>query len=96
MPFLNRFGGKNQNDQFKLKFVTKTNSKHAGFNGDVHFYRLWPKIIFLGKFSPKIQNYLLKVKFDTQTNSYMQNSMVTFTFSVFDGNIVYRNTLLGN
>ena len=42
------------------------------------------EIPFLGKFGPKTQNYQFKLKFCTQTNSNMQNSMVMFTFSVFD------------
>ena len=35
-------------------------------------------------FGPKNQNYQFKLKFGTYTNSNMQNSMVIFTFSVFD------------
>ena len=38
----------------------------------------------LGKFDPKGQNYQFKLKFDAFTNSNMQNSMVVFTFLVFD------------
>ena len=38
----------------------------------------------MGKFGPKNQNYQLKLKFGTCTNSDIQNSMVIFTFSVFD------------
>ena len=40
----------------------------------------------LGQFGPKNQNCQLKVKLDTQTNSNMLNSMMLFTFFVFDGN----------
>ena len=39
---------------------------------------------FLGKFGQKTQNCQFKLKFGTQTNSNMQNSMVMFTFSLFD------------
>ena len=39
---------------------------------------------FLGKFDPKNQNYHLKRKFFTKTNLNMRNSMMMFTFSVFD------------
>ena len=39
---------------------------------------------FLGKLGPKNQNYQLKLKFGTYANSNMQNSMVMFTFSVYD------------
>ena len=42
------------------------------------------EIPFWNKFSPKNQNYQFKLKFGTYTNSNMQNSMVMFTFSVFD------------
>ena len=42
------------------------------------------EIPFSGKFGPKTQNYWFKLKFCTQTNSNMQNSIVMFTFSVFD------------
>ena len=54
------------------------------------------EISFLGKFGPKNQNYQFKLKFGTDTNSNMQNSMVMFTFSVFDqkypfwGNLVQK------
>ena len=56
----------------------------AEFNSDVQFFRFQTKISFLGKFAPKIQNCLCKVKFGTQTNSNMQNSVVMFTFLLFD------------
>ena len=52
IPFLGKFGPKNQNCQFKLKFGTYNNSN--------------------------------KLKFGTQSNLNMQNSVVTFTFPVFD------------
>ena len=39
---------------------------------------------FLGNFGPKNQNCQFKVKLDTYTNWNMQNSMVMFTFFVFD------------
>ena len=42
------------------------------------------EIPFLGKFGPKNQNCQFKLKFGTRTNSDMQNSLVMFTFSVFD------------
>ena len=40
----------------------------------------------------KNQNYQFKLKFGTSTNSNMQNSMVMFTFSVFD----WKYSLLAN
>ena len=42
------------------------------------------KYVFLGKFGPKTQNYQFKLKFFTKTSSNMHNSIVIFTFSVFD------------
>ena len=42
------------------------------------------EIPFLGKFGATNQNYQFKLKFGTSTNSNMQNSIVLFTFSVFD------------
>ena len=35
-------------------------------------------------FGPKYQNCQFKLKFANKSNSNMQNSMVMFTFSVFD------------
>ena len=43
-----------------------------------------PKYIYMGKFCPKYQNRQFKLKFSTYTNSNIQNSMVVFTFSIFD------------
>ena len=40
----------------------------------------------LGKFGPKNQNCQFKLKFGNKTNSNMQNSMMMFTFSVFNHN----------
>ena len=45
----------------------------------------WKYIPFLGKFGPKNQKCQFKLKFGTRTNSDMQNLLVMFTFSVFDG-----------
>ena len=39
---------------------------------------------FLGKYSQKNKNCQSRLKFGIHTNSNMQNSMVMFTFSVFD------------
>ena len=74
----------------KLKFLFQAEIwylhefEHAEFNGGVHFFCFWVEMLFLGKFGPKSQNYQFKLKFATYTNSNMQNSMVMFTFSVFD------------
>ena len=50
----------------------------------VCFSRFRPETSFLGKFGPKTQNCQFKLKFGTYTNSNMQNSMMMFTYSVFD------------
>ena len=39
---------------------------------------------FLDRFGPKYQNCQFQQKFGTYTNSNKQNSMLVFTFSVFD------------
>ena len=58
--------------------------EHAEFNGDVHLFCFWSEIFFLGKFSPKSQNYQSKLKFVKETNSNMQNSMMLFSFLIFE------------
>ena len=50
----------------------------------VFTFCFWLEYPFLGKFAPKSQNYQFKQKFGTYTNWNMQNSMVMFTFLVFD------------
>ena len=87
---MGKFGSKNQNCQFKLKFGTQINLNmqnsmvHAEFNGAVDFFSFGPETPFLGKFGPKNQNCQFNVKFGTLTNSSMHNSMVVFNFSVLD------------
>ena len=44
----------------------------------------WKYLPFLDKFGPKNQNCHFKLKTGTKTNSHMKNTMVMFTFSVFD------------
>ena len=56
----------------------------AEFSGGVHFIWFSLKITFWGKFVPENQNCQFKLKFGTKTNLDMQNSVVLFTFSVFD------------
>ena len=46
------------------------------------------EIPFLCKIGPKIQNYQFKRNFGIKTNLNMRNSMMMFTFSVFDHNTV--------
>ena len=51
-------------------------------NEYVHLFHLRKEIPFWGKFGPRIQNCLFKV--GTYIKLNMQNSMVKFTFCVFD------------
>ena len=51
-------------------------------NHDVHF--LDPKYAFWAKFCPKCQNCKFKLKFRHLSNLNMQDSMILFTFFVFD------------
>ena len=52
IPFLSKFGSKNQNSQFKLKFGTETNSNiqnsmrmftYLGFDPKYFFGHIWSK-----------------------------------------------------
>ena len=66
--------------------------EYAEFNDAVHFFRFWSEIPFSEKFGLKNENRQFKVKLDTQTNLNldtqtnlnMQNSLMMFTFFVFD------------
>ena len=49
-----------------------------------HFFLFWTKKLFWGKSSQKNQNCQFKLNFDTKTNLNTWNSMMMFTFSVFD------------
>ena len=57
---------------------------YTKFNGGVHFFGFRPEIPFFQHFGAKKQNYQFKVIFGTETNSDMQNSIVLFTFFVFN------------
>ena len=63
------------------------------------FFLFWAEISFLGKFGPKRQNYQFKLRFGACTNSNMLNSIVMFTFFVFNwkypfwGNLVQKSEL---
>ena len=70
--------------------------EYAKFSGDVRFLRFRLEILFLGKFGPKNQNDQFKVKLDTWTYSNMQNSMVMFTFFVFDRKYLFWANLVQN
>ena len=66
----------------------------AEFNGDIYFSFFTTEIPFLGKFGPKNQNYQFKLKFGNSTNSNMQNSIMVFTFSIFDlNNLFWANVI---
>ena len=53
-----------------------------------------PEAPFLSKFTQKIKIVESKLKFGTQSNLNMQNSMVMFTFSVFDQKYPFRAKLV--
>ena len=60
----------------------------------MRFFRFQLEIPFLGKFGKKNQNCQLKLKFGTCTNSNVQNSVVMFTFSVFNWNYPFWANLV--
>ena len=81
---LGKFGRKNQNFQFVLKFGTYANNLNTQNSMLVLILSVLDlEIPFMSIFGPKNQNCQFKLKFGTQTNSNMQNSVVRFTFSVF-------------
>ena len=49
------------------------------------FYLFYLEIPFLDKLAPKNKNCQFRLKFGTSANLNLQNSMVVFIFSVFDG-----------
>ena len=74
MPFLEKFGPKCQNCQFKVKFDTEVNSNMHNpmmvftfffFCRKCFFGQIWYKMALLGKFGIKYQNGQFKVKIDT-------------------------------
>ena len=72
--------------QFELKFcarliwICRIMQKICG----LHFFCFRPEKPFLGKSGQKNQNCQFKLKFGTKTNLNKRNSMMMFTFSVFD------------
>ena len=77
IPFLGKFGPKNQNCQFELKFSTLTNFNiQNSIVAGLHFFCFRPEKPFLGKFGQENQNSQFKLKFGTKTNSNEQNSFV--------------------
>ena len=82
--FFVKFGPKNQNCQFELKFHTRL----MWICRITFCFR--PEKPFFGKYGQKNQNYQFKGKFGTKTNLNVRNSMMMLTFSVFN-----RKYLLG-
>ena len=64
IPFLGKFGQKDQNCQFMLKFGTKTNLNMQNSVVVVIISVLYQKYSFSGKFDPKNQNCLFTLKFE--------------------------------
>ena len=87
-----KFGPKNQNYQFELKFHTRLiwicriTSNIFG----VLFFCFRPEKLFLGKSGQKNQNCKFKLKFGIKTNLNMWNLMIMFTISVFDWKYLFR------
>ena len=89
VPFLAKFGAKNQTCQDKLRIGTLTNSNMQ--NSVVMFVF---SVFDQSKFGPKNQNFQLKLKFGTKNNSNIQNFMVVFTFSLLDRKYFFRPNLV--
>ena len=89
---LGKFGPKNQNRQFMLKFDIFTNSNMQNLTAMFTFSVFDRKYSFFWQI--KSQNLILfKMKFGTQTTSNTQSSMVMFTFSDFDCKTQYKENL---
>ena len=86
------------------KFVPKGQSylvrrliRTCRISSGVSFFRFQSKMPFLSIFGPKNQNYQFNLKFSTTyNNSNMQNSMLIFTFFVFDHNYTLWVKLVEN
>ena len=89
IPFLGKFGPKNKNCLFKLKFGTRTNSDMQNLLM-MFTFQFMNGNTFLGKFVEKKNHCQFKLKFGTQTNLNLCNSVVVFTFSVFDWKYTLR------
>ena len=70
--------------QFELQFRTRLIwiCRITWKISDVHFFCFRPEKTFLGKSGQK--NRQFKLKFNTNTNLNVRNSMMMFTFSVFE------------
>ena len=58
------------------------------------FFLLRPETLFLGKFGPKNKDYQFKLKFGTQNNLNVQNLVLMFTLSVFEGKCLFWANLV--
>ena len=65
----------------KIKYISL---RRNSFNGHCHFFSFSLEIPFLGKVGPNNWNCHFKLKFGTYNNSNIQNSVMLFTFFVFD------------
>ena len=72
--------------QFELQFRTRLIwiCRITWKISDVHFFCFRPEKTFLGKSGQKKKNSQFKLKFNTNTNLNVRNSMMMFTFSVFE------------
>ena len=84
LPFLGKFGPKNQNCKFKRWNLIFRLIRICRIQHGVHFICFRLEIPFLDKFGPKNQNRKFKLKCDIQTNSSMQNSTMVFILFVWD------------
>ena len=67
--------------------------RYAWFNDSVKFFLFWSDMSFLGKFAQKCQNCYFKVKL-TPRLIQMQNSMMLFSFFVFDQKFFFLPNLI--
>ena len=84
ISFLDNLGPKNRNCQFKLRFVTTTNSNMQNSMALFTFSVSDRKQPFWVNLVQKNWTCQFKLKFGNRTNLNMQNSMVMFNFSILD------------
>ena len=68
----------------KLYTTYQDEFEYAEFHGGVHFFCFRLEMPSCGKRGQKNQKFWWKITFDSQTISNMQNSMVVFTYFVFN------------
>ena len=95
IPFMGKFGSKNQSCLFKLKLALRL-IPICKIQWLFHFFRFRQQVPFLGKFGRKNHNCQFILKFGTWTNSNMQSSMAMFNFSAFDWNYPFWANLVPN